>query len=330
MWVAGCSSGEEAYSIAIAIQEQIEAFKADCKVQIYATDLDEQAITAARRGIYSGSSIENLSAKRLERFFKREDDGYQVKKNIRDLVVFSTHNLISDPPFSRIDLLTCRNVLIYLEQELQNQLFLQFHYALNPDGFLFLGTSESIGPNKDLFAVIDRKYKLFQRKEAVTLHHVHARARFTPPKVAAPEAGGPLIHPMDSGLRAWTERMLLEFHTPACVVIDQKHTILYVHGHTGKYLEPAEGETSTNLVRMAREGLKTELATALHIAISRKETVRREGILVKTDKDYQAINLTIQPVARPPDMPDLIMVVFEDVAAFPKEIATDNLRGKGE
>jgi two-component system, chemotaxis family, CheB/CheR fusion protein len=152
VWVAGCSSGEEAYSIAIAIQEQLEALKTECPVQIFATDLDFEAIAAARRGFYSDGSLENVSAERLQRFFQQVEDGYQVRKKIRDMVVFSPQNLISDPPFSKIDLLCCRNLLIYLEQELQNQLFLQFHYSLNPEGFLFLGNSESITGNTDLFA----------------------------------------------------------------------------------------------------------------------------------------------------------------------------------
>ncbi len=177
VWVAGCSSGEEAYSLAIAIQEQIEALKTNCKVQIYATDLDAEAIATARKGFYSDGSLENVSAERLQRFFQQEEEGYQIKKNIRDMVVFSTQNLISDPAFSKIDLLCCRNVLIYLEHELQNQLFLQFHYSLNPDGILFLGNSESIGGNSDLFAVIDRKYKIFQRKEAAPQRFTRAKTR---------------------------------------------------------------------------------------------------------------------------------------------------------
>ena len=182
VWVAGCSSGEEAYSMAIAIQEQIEALKADCKVQIYATDLDAEAIAAARKGFYSDGSLENVSAERLQRFFHQEEEGYQIKKNIRDLVVFSTQNLISDPAFSKMDLLSCRNVLIYLEHELQNQLFLQFHYSLNPDGILFLGNSESMGGNSDLFVTLDRKHKIFRRKEAVT-----PAPRQGPNQVRAPE-----------------------------------------------------------------------------------------------------------------------------------------------
>ena len=154
-----------ALSLAIVLQEQIQALQADCKTQIYATDLDAQAIDSARRGFYSDGSLENVSAERLQTFFQQEEEGYQIKKAIRDQVVFSTQNVISDPAFSKIDLVSCRNVLIYLERELQNQLFLQFHYSLNPEGILFLGNSESVGGVSDLFTVVDRKHKIFRRKQ---------------------------------------------------------------------------------------------------------------------------------------------------------------------
>ncbi|MBE0697893.1 MAG: chemotaxis protein CheR, partial [Anaerolineaceae bacterium] len=217
VWVAGCSSGEEAYSIAIAIQEQIEILKVDCKAQIYATDLDAEAIVDARKGFYSDGSLENVSTERLQRFFYQEEEGYQIKKNIRDLVVFSTQNLISDPVFSKIDLLCCRNVLIYLEHELQNQLFHQFHYSLNKDGILFLGNSESIGTNSDLFTVIDRKYKLFRRKDTVSTRRVKTSTTPLPNRILHPEPHARGNPTPAGGLREWTEKALLEFHTPACI-----------------------------------------------------------------------------------------------------------------
>jgi two-component system CheB/CheR fusion protein len=319
IWVAGCSSGEEAYSIAIAIQEEIDALKAKCKVLIYATDLDLDAIEVARKGFYSDGSLENVSTERLQRFFIQEDEGYQIKKNIRDLVVFSTQNLLSDPPFSKIDLLCCRNVLIYLEHELQNQLFLQFHYSLNPNGVLFLGTSESISGNSDLFAVMDRKHKLFQRKEAVTQRLMKTRPRMAFTAATGRTQRSGVDRPSNGGLREWTEKALLEFHTPACVVVDKKHNILFIHGRTGKYLEPVAGDPSNNLVRMAREGLKTELATAIHAVISHQVTVRREGVRVKTNGDYETINLTVRPFEGPSDDGELILVVFEEVHSFPAE-----------
>ncbi|MGE5222543.1 MAG: CheR family methyltransferase [Omnitrophica WOR_2 bacterium] len=319
VWVAGCSSGEEAYSIAILIREQIHALKADCKVQIYATDIDREAIDAARKGFFSDGSLENVSAERLQSFFNRQDQGYQVKQDLRDMVVFSTQNLIFDPPFSKIDLLCCRNLLIYLEHEIQNQLIRQFHYAINTDGILFLGNSESIGENKNLFGVVDRKYKIFRRKEAPTPVHFKAKARYKPPETAVSifDAGNNPSPPV--GLRSWAEKVLLEFHTPACVVIDPKHNILFIHGRTGKYLELVPGDINTNLVKIAREGLKTELATALHTAITRKEMVRRLGLQVKTNGDFQPVNLTVRPLDGPPGMGELILVVFDETQVPPIE-----------
>ncbi|HEX9028042.1 MAG TPA: chemotaxis protein CheB, partial [Anaerolineales bacterium] len=315
VWVTGCSTGEEAYSLAIAFQEQIQALKAGCKVQIYATDLDPQAIAIARKGFYSDGSLENVSAERLQTFFQQEEEGFQIKKVIRDQVVFSTQNVISDPAFSKMDLVSCRNVLIYLEPGLQDQLFLQFRYALNPDGILFLGNSESLGASRDLFVIVDRKYKIFRRNEADTPHRAQPKTRIfsRDSLAAAPETG--LRVAQRTGLRERMEKVLLDEHMPACVVIDQKHTILYSLGHTGKFLEPAIGEPTSNLVRMAREGLKTELASALHALVARKETVRREGIQVKTNGDFQAINLTVRLLDGPSDTPKLIMVIFEEQPA---------------
>ena len=312
IWVAACSSGEEAYSIAICIQEQIESQKAACRVQIYANDLDTHAIDTARKGVYSQGSIENVSAERLQRFFRQEDQGYQVKKVIRDMVVFSTQNLISAPPFSRIDLLCCRNVLIYLELELQEQLLRQFHYSLNPGGILFLGNSEGTSRNSELFKTIDSKHRIFRSKEIDTQRRLQTMARSAPRK--APNLIPDPIEkqPTSSGLREWIEMALLEQHTPAAVIIDSKNNILFIHGRTGRYLEPAPGEGSSNLVRMAREGLKTELARALHNASIRKETVRREGVKVKTNGDEQTINLIIRPVDGWPNFSGF-MVVLEEV-----------------
>ncbi len=333
IWVTGCSTGEEAYSLAIAFQEQIQALRADCKMQIYATDLDAQAIDIARKGFYSDGSLENVFAERLQTFFQQEDEGYQIKKVIRDQVVFSTQNVIFDPAFSKMDLVSCRNVLIYLEPELQNQLFQQFHYALNPDGILFLGNSESLGGSKDLFFAVDRKHKIFRRNEVVTPQRVPQKARIFPRDTlsrdrltTASEAGVKASQP--SGLRERMEKALLEEHMPACVVVDQKHTILYSLGRTGKYLEPVVGEPTNNLVRMAREGLKSELATALHIFMTGKETVRRGGIQVKTNGDYQTINLTVRLLDGPPNTPELIMVVFEEAQTILIEAPVNTPDGK--
>ncbi len=314
VWIAGCSTGEEAYSVAILIQEQMDALHLECPVQIFATDIDEEAVQAARAGLYPESISEDVSDERLERFFNHEEAGYQIKKNIRDRVVFATQNVISDPPFSKVDLLCCRNVLIYLEPELQYQLFPLFHQALAPDGVLFLGNSESIGGFHTLFGNLDRKHKLFRRNEGITPARVKHKATFPAREPAFPGTppGRPTGLATGSRLRDWTEKTLLEFHTPACVVIDERHNLLFVHGHTGKYLEPAPGENHANLLRMAREGLKTELATAIHAAITHHQTVRRPGIQVKTNGDFQPITLTVRPIDYPTEFQGFLLIVFEE------------------
>ena len=313
VWVTGCSTGEEAYSIAIAVHEQIEAGKADCKVQIFGTDLDAEAIETARRGLYNDISLENVSAERLKRFFNKEERGYQIKKNIRDMVVFSTHNLILDPPFSKMDLICCRNVLIYLEQELQKQIFPMFHYALNPGGILFLGNSESIGGFTDLFSTIDRKNRVFYRKDTpIQSHPIRPRVHSPLVQTTRNRQDPDTRQLAQGGLRELTEKELLRYHAPSCIIIDSKSNILYIHGRTGKYLEPSSGETNAHLLRMAREGLKAELATAIHAAAASKESITRPGIRVKTNGDYQFIDLTIRPVDWEGYPPGLMMVVLEE------------------
>ncbi len=322
VWVTGCSTGEEAYSIAIAIQEQIEALKMDCQVQIYATDIDDDAVVAARKGFYPESITENVSEERLQRFFHPEDLGYRIKKAIRDRVVFATQNVISDPPFSKVDLLCCRNLLIYLEPELQSQLFPTFHHAISPEGVLFLGNSESIGGFSQLFSPLDRKHKLFRRKEVATPIREKAKVNFSMREAVSPSTTVAGLERTPAGrIREWTEKTLLEFHSPACVIIDEKHNLLFIHGRTGKFLEPAPGEIHNNLLRMAREGLKTELATAIHTAVTSRQTVRRSGIQVKTNGSYQPITLTVRPVEEPPEFQGLIMVVFEEELALTAEVS---------
>lgn len=314
VWIVGCSTGEEAYSIAILIQEQMDALKLECPMQIFATDIDEEAIQTARAGLYAESISEDISEERLERFFNREEGGFRIKKNIRDRLVFATQDVISDPPFSSIDLLCCRNVLIYLEPELHNHLFPIFHQALAPNGVLFLGNSESIGGFRTLFSSLDRKHKLFRRNEGITPVRVKQKKDYPArePALPAPLPGQPAGQTPSIRLREWTEKALLEFHTPACVVIDEKHNLLFVHGHTGKYLEPAPGENHTSLLRMAREGLKTELATAVHAAVTHHLTVRRSGIQVKTNGDTQPITLTVRPIDHPAEFRGYLLIVFED------------------
>jgi two-component system CheB/CheR fusion protein len=320
VWSPGCSTGEEAYSLAILLQERLEALKRSYKVQVFATDVDSQAITAARAGLYPASIAADISPERLARFSSAEPDGsvYRIHKGIRDMLVFSEQDVIKDPPFSKLDLISCRNLLIYMGGELQKKLIPLFHYALNPGGFLFLGTSETVGEFGDLFAALDRKSRLYQRKEDVHGAHRPAMGEFLPPMTkdgAAPRLVGQAPGESKVQLRELTERALLQQYAPTGALINERGDILYLHGRTGQYLEPAPGEAGLNILKMAREGLRRELTTALHRAVAHQEPVRHPGLRVKTNGDFTAVNLTVRPVSAGPDdnaAPGLFLVIFEE------------------
>ncbi len=325
IWAPGCSTGEEAYSLAILLTERQEALKKGFKVQVFATDIDSQAIAAARAGIYPASIAADLTPERLARFFAAEsgESAFRIHKGIRDMLVFSEQNVIKDPPFSRLDLISCRNLLIYLGGNLQKKLIPLFHYALNPDGYLFLGTSETVGEFGDLFAALDRKQKTFRRKE----DHLGARraglGQFLPP-MTAPDTGHPRtgekpVYPRKPPLRELTEQALLQQVVQAGALVNAQGDILYLHGRTGMYLEPAPGESGPgNILKMAREGLLRELTTALHKAAQTRETVPCPGVRVKTNGDFTTVNLTVRPVAAAPSAspgPPLYLVILEPAQA---------------
>lgn len=304
IWSPGCSTGEEAYSIAILFQESMERLKQNFKVQVFATDIDSQAIATARMGVYPASISTDIQPDRLVRFFEAEPDGkvYRISKSIRDMLIFSEHDVIKDPPFSRLDLISCRNLLIYMNVELQKKLIHLFHYALNPDGFLFLGTSETVGDHNDLFVAMDRKEKFYQRKKNIHGIERIGISNFAPPMTAMdiilPRAEGKEVLLQKASLRELTEQALLKQVVPSAALVTMNGTILYIHGRTGMYLEPPEGEIgSLNILKMARQGLQRELTTSLHKAARTKKSVFCPGLRVKTNGDFTTVNLTISPVA---------------------------------
>ncbi len=333
VWSPGCSTGEEAYSIAILLAERQELLKQGFKVQVFATDIDSQAIATGRAALYPASIAADISPERLARFFTVEpgSGAYRVNNVIRDMLVFSEQNVIKDPPFSRLDLISCRNLLIYMGGDLQKKIIPLFRYALNPGGFLFLGTSETVGEYSELFATVDRKLKLYQRKEGF---HGAPRAvleRSSPPAAASnvalprPVAKKPFTEKLP--LRELTEQAMLHQVAPTGALVNSQGDILYLHGRTGMYLEPAPGETGiTNILKMAREGLRRELTTALHTAAKTKEIVRHPGVRVKTNGDFTTVNLTIRPVAIRPELVEaagpaamletpLYLVILEEASA---------------
>ncbi|MHC1789728.1 chemotaxis protein CheB [Solidesulfovibrio sp.] len=303
VWSPGCSTGEEAYSLAILLQEHLDTLPLQFQIQIFATDIDSQAIATARAGTYPASVAADIAPERLARFFTTDADAgtVRVNKSIRDILVFSEQDVIKDPPFSRLDLLSCRNLLIYMDGELQKKLIPLFHYALAPGGFLFLGTSETVGDFNDLFSGVDRKLKLYQRRDdGYSVHRPHPGRFLLPTPVrdigVAPRAGK-LPAAGKLPLRELAEQTLLQQSTQAGVLVNAQGDILYLHGRSGLYLEPPPGEVGvSNALRMARDGLRRPLGTALHKARADKVRVRCPGLRVKTNGDFTTVDLAVCPV----------------------------------
>ena len=321
VWIPGCSTGEEAYSIAIIFSECLSKLrlKGNFKVQIFATDIDKAAIDKARQGLYPANIAADLSPERLEHFFSKEDNKYQINKDIREMVVFAPHNVTMDPPFTRLDLISCRNLLIYLTAELQKKLMALFHYSLMPDGILFLGTSETIGRFIDQFSTVDTKWKIYQRRHseqtaADTVDFAHFYREAIPAGRVSAKQAAELV-----SIPEVANRMLLEDFTPPAVFINEQGDVVYIHGRTGKYLEPPAGKANINIFAMAREGLKIELPSAIREAKTQKKTITLKGIKVKTNGDFQTINLTVKPVVQLGIQQPLYMLVFENVTMPPKE-----------
>lgn len=316
IWVPGCSTGEEAFSLAIICQESLAKLKISLQVQIFGSDLDETAIGIARMGLYPKSIAADVPLEILNRYFIREDGSYRVRQDTRDVIVFAVHNVVSDPPFSKVDLVSCRNLLIYLNPDIQKKVIALFHYALAPQGFLFLGTAETVGDQSTDFSTLDRKWKLYKRLESDsptnTLLLSDSQQRVADNLVTS-RGQEAVKMSRKSGLRELTEKTLLESFSPCAIIIREKGEILYVHGRSGKYLEVASGETNTNILAMAREGLRFELASAMRKAVTEHKEVRRERLRVQTNGDKQVINLIVRPILKDAPMQGLFMVVFEDV-----------------
>ncbi len=330
IWVPGCSTGEEAYSLAILFREHMQEIEKNYKIQIFATDIDTGAIETARNGVYPDSITVDVFPERLSRFFIKQDNTYRVKDEIREMVVFAIQNLIKDPPFSKLDMISCRNLLIYLGTELQKKIIPLFRYALNPNGILFLGSSETIGDHSDMFSVFDKKWRIYKaaRSSSLPLPAVDMRTAVPHERVFR-EKGFESKKPGEVSIGELAERSLLERYSPSCAIVNERGDILYLHGRTGKYLEPAPGKASLNVLTMAREGLQLELRTALRKAFTQKEDVVSEGIQVRSNGGFQTINLEIQYIRKPEYLQGLLMVVFIDVPA-PRDKETTPKEGYEE
>ena len=321
VWVPGCSTGEEAYSLAILLREYLGAQARSLRVQIFATDLDRTAIETARAGLYPSGITTDLTPERLRRWFVQEDSHYRVKKDIRDLVIFAPHDLLVDPPFTKLDLLSCRNLLIYLESRAQRRLLPLFHYALKPAGLLFLGASESIDRHEDLFSTVDRKWKIFRRVNARRpVLEGFPIGRGTTRPVEAPSTDRREV-PDTPTLATLVDRMLLTRAGQSGVVVDKRGETLYVAGRAGEYLEPATGEPTHHLLKMAREGLRHDVTAALREAARTQHEAVRRRVRVTMNGGIRFVTIAVTPITEPTPLRGLFLVTFETVpSAAPRRL----------
>lgn len=328
-WVPGCSTGEEAYSLAILFKEAIaeQKIRKNISLQIFATDLDEDAIDRARKGYFPKNISADLSAEQLNRYFTPDDDGYLINTSIREMIVFAPQNVVKDPPFTKLDILTCRNMLIYMESDLQNKLISLFHYSLKPDGILVLGTAETFGLQSEGFIALDSKLKIFKKSPVISAPLLidfpssfrHSKSetqeKMLPKKVA-------------DNIQTIADQIIIQEFAPASVLVNQQGDIIYISGRTGKYLEPAAGKANWNIHSMAREGLRHELPSAFRKAIQSFDPVVLRSLNIGTNGGKQLVDVTIKRIENPTILKGMIMIVFTDLPSTPVSKTLKSKTGK--
>jgi two-component system, chemotaxis family, CheB/CheR fusion protein len=314
-WVPGCSTGEEAYSLAIVFKEVVEKIypHGGFSLQIFATDLDNEAIEIARKGIFPSSISEDVSPERLKRFFLKTNNGYFINTEIREKIVFAQHNVIMHPPFTKIDILSCRNLLIYMEPELQKKMIGLFYYSLTPAGVMILGSSETLGTQSHLFTFLDSKWKIYKR--AITIlapelidFPVNTLLRTKKEIIEKEVPSGPARN-----IQTLADQLLLQHYSPAGVLVNEHGDIIYISGRTGKYLEPAVGKANMNIFAMLREGLRNEFPVAFRKAVSKKEAVVLRNIKIESDGSYQTLNVHIRWLSKPEPLNGMLLIIFTDL-----------------
>jgi len=329
VWVAGCSTGEEAYSIAITLLEYMwvhsrNISQAATAIQIFATDISDTALDRARTGLYTEAAVSEISAERLKRFFVRLDGGFQVNKSIRDMCIFAKQNLVKDPPFSNLDLVSCRNLLIYLGPVLQRRVIPTLHYSLKPEGYLMLGASENLGGFADHFGLVDKKDKIYQkRKTTARLTTYFASSDYSPARTGETKPPGGLPAPFT--VEREVEHLLVNRFVPASIVVNDQMEIVQFHGKTGAYLQPPSGQPSFSLAKMAREGLLIDLRAALNTAKKTNATVRKEGLEIQSEGGAREISVEVVPLRGPTAQERFYVVVFQD---SPRPVANPDARDK--
>ena len=315
-WVPGCSTGEEAYSLAMVFKEAMAKVKPAKKftLNVFATDLDKDAIDKARHGVYPENITADVTPERLKRFFVKVENGYRVGAEIREMVVFAPQSVIMDPPFTKLDFLSCRNLLIYLAPEMQKKLIPLFHYSLSPGGILLLGSAETVGSFTDLFTSLGGKTRLYRRNEsALRGEPIEFPLSFAPASRAGTAASAETKAP--TSLQSLADQLVLDHYSSPAVLVNDQGNILYVSGHTGKYLEPAAGKANWNIFAMAREGLRYELTNAFQKVLRQAGTEQLHGLRIMTNDVEHFVNLTVQRLKEPEPLRGLVMIVFADVPA---------------
>ena len=327
-WITGCSTGEEAYSLAIVFKEAYEKVKNDKNftLQIFATDIDSDAIEKARKGFFSQNIVADVSPERLNQFFTKEETGFHVNTVIREMIVFAPHNVIKDPPFTKLDLLFCRNLLIYMEPELQKKLMNLFHYSLNNSSIMLLGNAENENSQNNQFTPIDAKLKIYKRSTiAVNTELLDFPSSFSHSKKQTVNETKPVI--VTENIQTLADQLLLQRFAPASVLINTEGDILYITGRTGKYLEPAAGKANWNIYAMSREGLNNELPGAIRKAKQNYEPVKLHNIKIGTNGGTQIVDITLQLIEKPDAIKGTIMIVFNDVADIPRTTKKTTKKG---
>ena len=315
IWTQGCSTGEEAYSVAMAFAEFAESVNRPLNLQVFATDLNGIGIDKARSGLYDKSIAADVSPERLRRFFTEVDGHYRIAKPIRDKCVFAQHNVLTAPPFSHLDLVSCRNLLIYLDQTAQQRLIPLLHYALRPDGFLWLGSSETIGSFRELFELQDAKHKIYARRTVTSQPASISLGAYRPRQPGHPAGAPPrekVPPPPDAHKEA--DRLLLARYSPASVLVNADLEVLQFRGDTGRFLAPAPGKATLNLLKMLREGLMVAVRGAIHKAKKDESLVREEGLRVRGNGGFADVNVEVVPILRGKAADTCFLVTFEDAA----------------
>jgi len=319
-WVPGCSTGEEAFSLAIIFKEVLEKVRPyeGISLQIFASDLDSDAIDTARKGLFSTNIVADVSPKRLSRFFIKTEEGYRINTEIRETIVFAQHNIIMHPPFTNIDIISCRNLLIYMDTELQRKLLGLFYYSLNPEGILLLGTSETLGIQSHLFEQVITGMKIYRRSESrVIPDQFDFPSSFSRPKLATIEnriTDKPIMN-----IQTLADQLLLQQFSPAGVLVNENGDILYISGRTGKYLEPAVGKANLNIFAMLRPGFQNDFAMAFRKAVMKKEPVVLHHVKIGTNGGSIMINVNIHWINKPETLYGKLMIIFTDMPPAPAE-----------